>query len=374
MIKILAAPAEFYFRAGNYHVTYNLVKRIGKCDVKFCVLASKIDESAKKGLNNHELHELNTSLLQYPLKVWMYGKKLVKKFDIIHHISPFAVGKDFNLLALTANKPFVIGPVEIPHRFFEDEFKFLRIPVFAKLFRESRVRQGLSAKTFERCDVAIAVNNQTKRVLSNFVEKEKIEVIPFGVDVEKFKYTPPSKEPNILTVGYHIKRKGFDYLIRAMVDVVIEFKDAKLHIVGHGPQTSNLKRLVKELNLTKNVIFHGRVSDERLLQLYEHCRIFCHPSLSEAFSPVRLEAMASGKPIVATTSATGVEEMIENGKTGFLVPPADSEALADAILKLLSDYDLACRMGKKAREIVEEKYDWNIVAEKYYNVYLKLLS
>jgi glycosyltransferase involved in cell wall biosynthesis len=368
VMHILVAPAEFSFRAGNYHVTYNLVKRIGdKHNVKFCVLASKIDESAKKELNNHELHELNTSLLLYPLKVWMYGKKLVKRFDIIHHISPFAVGKDFNLLALTANKPFVIGPVEIPHRFFEDEFKFLRIPVFAKLFRESRVRQELSAKTLERCDVAIAVNNQTKRALENFIEKEKIKTIPIGVDTEIFSYTRPTNNHNILAVGVHIKRKGFDYLIEALFNVVKEFPDVRLHLTSVGPRTEHLKKLVGKLNLSKNVVFWGRVDDKKLLELYSMCRIFVHSSLSEGFCHTTLEAMAVGRPVVSTKTAGS--EMVEHGKTGFLVPPADSEALADAILKLLSDYNLACRMGKKAREIVEEKYDWNVVVEKYYNTY-----
>lgn len=72
------------------------------------------------------------------------------------------------MLALaTDDKPFVIGPIEIPHKFFEDEFEFLRIPIFAKLFKDSRVRRELSIKTLERCDVAVAVNNQTKKFLSN---------------------------------------------------------------------------------------------------------------------------------------------------------------------------------------------------------------
>ena len=372
MVKILVAPAEFTFRAGNYHVTYNLVKRI---KARFCILASRIHESAKRELKNQEIHELNTSLLLYPLKILIHGRKLVEKYDIIHHMSPFAIGKDFNLLALaTDNKPFVIGPIEIPHKFFEDEFELLRVPLFIKLFKDNKLRLKLSIKTLERCDVAVAVNNQTKKVLSNFVDKEKIEVIPFGVDTNKFRYTPPSEDLNILTVGYHIKRKGFEYLIKAMTYVVEEFKDAKLHMVGQGPRTPYLKKLVKELNLTENVIFHGRVSDDKLLQFYKQCRVFCHPSLSEAFSPVRLEAMASGKSIVATNVASGSEEMVEHGKTGFLVPPADSEALARAILKLISDYELAYRMGKRAREVVEKRYDWNVVAKKYYNVYLKLVS
>ena len=204
--------------------------------------------------------------------------------------------------------------------------------------------------------------------------KKNIEVIPFGVDTKTFRYSLQSKDYSILTVGYHIKRKGLEYLIKAMTYVVEEFKDARLHIVGIGPQTDNLKSLAKRLGLMNNIIFHGRVSENELLELYRKCRVFCHPSLSEAFSPVRLEAMASGKPIVATNVASGSEEMIKHGKTGFLIPPADSEALAEVVLKLFSDYELTYKMGKRAREVVEKRYDWNVVAEKYYNVYLKLIS
>ncbi len=368
-MRVLVAPAEFSFRAGNYHVTYNLVKRIG---ARFCVLTSKVDESARKNLKNQEIYELNTSLLAYPIKVWLYGRKFVEKCDVIHHMSPFAVGKDFNLLALTADKPFVIGPVEIPHRFFEDEFEFLRIPAFARLLRDSRLRQKLSAKTLERCDVAVAVNNQTKEVLSNFVDKKKIEVIPIGVDTKTFRYSPVPNNYEILSVGVHIKRKGFDYLIEALSSVVKELPDVRLHITSAGPRTEYLRTLVRKLNLNKNVVFWGRVDVKKLLELYRTCRIFVHPSLSEGFCHTTLEAMAAGRPVVSTKTAGS--EMVEHGKTGLLVSPADSEALAEATLKLLSDYDLACRMGKRAREVVEEKYDWNVVAEKYYSVYLKLVS
>ncbi len=371
MVKILVAPAEFSFRAGNYHVTYNLVKRI---KARFCILAGRIHESAKRELKNQEIHELNTSLLLYPLKILIHGRKFVKRYDIIHHMSPFAIGKDFNLLALaTDDKPFVIGPIEIPHKFFEDEFEFLRIPVFAKLFKDSRVRQKLSMETLERCDIAVAVNNQTKKILTNFVDKDKIEVIPIGVNTETFGYNPIPHNHDILSVGVHIKRKGFEYLIEALSIVIRELPNVRLHLTSIGPRTEHLKKLVRKLNLNKNVIFWGRVDDKKLLELYKICRIFVHPSLSEGFCHTTLEAMSTGRPVVSTKTVGS--EMVEHGKTGLIVPPADSEALAEAILKLLSDYDLAYKMGKRAREVVEKRYDWNIVAKRYYNnIYLKLIN
>jgi len=108
--------------------------------------------------------------------------------------------------------------------------------------------------------------------------------------------------------------------------------------------------------------------------MFKNCRVFCHPTLSDAFTPIRLEAMASGRPIVATTAASGASEMIEHMKTGFLVPPADSDALADALIKTLGDYELTCRLGAAARKKAEQKYDWNVIAKKYYEVYLEVLE
>lgn len=367
--KVLAAPAEFYFGANSYHVSYNLFKRI---NAKFYVFASKIDEKAKQQLNQAELHELNTSVLLYPPKVFFYARKLAKQVDLIHHISSFAIGKDFNLLALSNSKPFVTGPVEIPHKFFDDELKIMKMPAFAKLIKNNKLRRILSIKTLEKCDVAIAVNNQTKKHLLNFIDKGKIRAIPLGVDLDIFKYALPPQNHDILAVGWHIKRKGFDYLIEAMPTILKECPDAKLHVTSDGPQTSNLRMLVKKLNLNNSVIFHGRVNEEEILRLYKQCRVFCHPSLSEGFCHTTLEAMATGRPVVSTNTVGS--EMVEDGKTGFLVPTADSDTIADAILKIFSDDNLTYKMGVEARKRVEEEYNWNIIAKKYYGVYQEVIG
>lgn len=369
-MKVLLAPAEFYFNANNYHVSYNILRRI---NIKFYVFTNKISKEADQKLQPTIINELETSYILYPIQTYIKGRTIAKNVDLIHHLAPFAIEKDFNLLALSTSKPFIIGPIEIPHRFFDDELGIRKIPILAKLIRNSRLRRYLSVKTLERCDVAIAVNGETRDYLSRFVDESKIRVIPFGVDLDQFEYTQPPENYDILAVGIHIKRKGFDYLIEAMPQVLEEYPTARLHIASDGPQTPDLKRLARDLGLEDSVIFHGRVSDEELLRLYERCRVFCHPSLSEAFSPVRLEAMASGVPLVATTAASGASEMIEDGVTGFLIPPGDSDAITEGILKLFDDYDLTCRMARKAREKAEE-YDWDIVAEKYHDVYREVLE
>ena len=370
-MQILIAPAEFYFKPGNYHVTYNILKRV---PAKFKVLCGFVHPDIKKILTNSEIYEVGGPFFLYPFKIVTYGLKFVKDVQAIHHLSPFAIGKDFNLLALQTDKPFIIGPMEIPHKFFDDELEIFKIPKFLQKLKDIRLRLALSLKTMERCDVAIAVNRQTKRYLLDFIDKQNIKVIPLGVDTKMFRFSPVPNNHEILAVGMHIKRKGFEYLIEAMSEIVKDYPDAKLHMVGLGPQTQYLVHLTEKLGLSKHVIFHGRVSDEELLKLYKRCRVFCHPSLSESFSPVRLEAMAVGRPVVATTAASGSIEMIENGRTGFLVKPADVDALVNTIIKVLENYKLCKKMGKKAREIIEKRYSWDIVAKKYYKIYEELTT
>jgi len=170
----------------------------------------------------------------------------------------------------------------------------------------------------------------------------------------------------------HIKRKGFDYMIRAMPEIIQEYPDAELHIVSNGPRTPYLKRLAAKIGISKKVFFHGRVSDRKLLELYHSSRVFCHPSLSESFSPVRAEAMATGRPIVATNTASGAEELIDR-KCGILVKAADSSVLAEAVKKLFSDYRICIRMGWCGRKKVEKKYDWKLVVHKYSKLYESLV-
>jgi len=365
-MKVLLAPAEFYFEPGNYHVTFNILKRV---PAEFKVLCGVVNPDIKK-IPQAEIYELGKPFFLYPFKIAFYGLKF--NIQIIHHISPFAIGKDFNLLALRTDKPFIIGPIEIPHLLFDDELEMLKIPKILHRLKDSRLRTTMSVKTMERCDVAVAVNKQTKEYLLNFVDKKNIKVTPLGVDTGVFKFSSVPNNHEILTVGRHIKRKGHDYLIKAMTKVIKEYPDARLNITSNGPQTPHLKNLAKKLNLNKYIIFHDRVNDEELLRLYKQCRVFCHPSLSEGFCHTTLEAMATGRPVVSTN--TSGSDMVENGKTGFLVPTADSEAIADNILKILSDDKLTHKMGIEARKRVEEEYDWNIIAEEYYKLYKEMIT
>lgn len=228
-------------------------------------------------------------------------------------------------------------------------------------------------ETLDKADIIIAVNNTTRKIYGEIIgDRNRIKVIPIGVNLDEFIFSLPPLNFEILSVGALIKRKGFEYLIKAMPHILKEYPTARLHILGDGPRREYLEALVRKLGIEANVKFHGHIPKMKIIEFYKRCRVFVHPSLSESFSPVRLEAMASGIPLVATDAAVGADEMIDDRKTGFLIPPRDPEAIADRVLNLFSDDKLTYKIAIKAREKVEMNYDWNKIGEKYYTIYRKL--
>ena len=392
-ISILAAPVEQTLTDSRdrYSIGYNLISILAKeFGVKFHVITNvaKIQEN----LENVRIYEIRNNLDSLVKKKLIlkyhyakYAKEILRKekISIIHQMTTFAYTTGFSflpILHLTEDYPFIIGPAEARHLIFEDEYDILstshrsikKLEYWAGKNLYPLATSYLFKKTLHDCDILIAVNNETKKLFSKYISAKKIRVIPIGIHSNDFPYSPPPNNHEILVVGNLIKRKGHEYLIKAMSKFLKDFPDAMLHIVGDGPRRNYLEVLTKRLNLERNIIFHGFVSKEELLSLYKNCRVFCHPSLSEGFCHVTLEAMATGRPVVSTDNFGS--KMVEHGKTGFLVPPGDSEAIADAILKVLDDYELTYNMGIKARKKIEEEYDWHKVAEKYYGVYQEVIG
>jgi glycosyltransferase involved in cell wall biosynthesis len=321
----------------------------------------------------------------YFYKLFQYSKNFLRKHnvDLVHHFRPCYRGFDsINVLALTGllkETSFVAGPAEIPHVFTQDDYigimrksspminiEYLALQRLNNAFMVPLWRE-LFVSSFSECDAFIVAYEAARKLYSKLISRKKIVVIPYGVDLNTFKFSTPPKNYDILFVGNLIGRKGLDYLIRAMSKVKKEFPDAKLHIVGDGPQRIRLEALSERLRLQRNVIFHGRVNKDGLLHSYKNCRVFCHPSLSEGFCHTILEAMASGRPVVSTKTFGSC--MVEDGKTGFLVPIRDVDSLAEKILDLLNDYELTVKMALNAREKVEKEYDLVKMIEKYYKLY-----
>lgn len=173
------------------------------------------------------------------------------------------------------------------------------------------------------------------------------------------------------TVGRLVEIKQYDLLIRSFVQVAQSCLDAHLVFVGEGPEKSSLRQLAEGLGVGQRVHFVGYQTN---VNEYLHAmNCFALTSRSEGTPQAVLEASIARLPVVASRVG-GLPEIIDDGKTGLLVPPGDEEALTRAIMEVVQNKELACRLGEAASLRVHSKYGISRMAKEYHNYYLKLLA
>jgi len=213
-------------------------------------------------------------------------------------------------------------------------------------------------------------------------DEEKMTVILNGTDVRtdipadrssrlRDELGWPPGRPVVGTVARLHRQKGVASLLRAAPAILSAFPAARIAVVGDGPEGGRLRREASRLDLEGRFLFLGERKDAaEVMSLYD---VFVLPSLWEGLPFVLVEAAAWGKAIVAT-AVDGVPEILEDGKTGLLVPPNDPPALAEAIIKLLKDKTSARRLGELARALVPPRFPLRRMVEQTENLYLDVLG
>ena len=205
--------------------------------------------------------------------------------------------------------------------------------------------------------------------------RDRCLVSPLGVDHQRFHppATPYEGPPRLLFVGRLRYYKGLDTLLQALLLLP---GDVTLEVVGSGPMLAEWQALAGRLGVASRVHFRGEISDDALLGVYRHVTLFVLPAnaRAEAFGMVLLEAMASGLPCVTTEIGTGTSWIVQDGVTGFVVPPDQPEALARAIRRLLTDAALRQRMGQAARARVEAEFTQRAMVDRVLTVYREVAS
>ena len=224
----------------------------------------------------------------------------------------------------------------------------------------------------------IAVSEPAKHYASKHIRGE-FSVIPNGVDLKHFN---PQICPingyddgkiNIVFVGRLERRKGVKYLLHAYMRLKKENPNIRLIIVGPGVTLRRRYEWWMRYRKVKDVVFTGGVSYDELPRYYQTADIFCAPAVGkESFGIVLLEAMALGKPIVASSNP-GYSSVVKHGEQALLVPPHNSHAIADSISKLINDKDLRQRMGACGLETVKQ-YDWSVVARRILDYYRQVAN
>ena len=212
------------------------------------------------------------------------------------------------------------------------------------------------------------------------VEKEKIQVIPNGIEYNKFAKSQLSRDFRqkydingkiVLFVGQLQQRKGVQHLFRSAPQILKEVPDANFFIVGDGGFKKNLVEISNNLGIKGRVKFTDFLPIEELLEVYASADVFVLPSAFEGLPTVILEAMASGKPIVAT-NVGGISSIVKEGVNGFVIDYENLEQLAKSITIILTDEKLAKIMGENGREIAKN-CDWSVISKKIEHVYQEVL-
>lgn len=230
--------------------------------------------------------------------------------------------------------------------------------------------------------IAVSHALMLEGIEGKILKPEKVTVIHNGLDIEDY-HKPCDVEGKRKELGVYDARhvigtitrmeaqKAVHHFIAAISIVLQKFPDLKVLIAGSGPLKEEIKEMITRLSLEGNIKLLGWRNDAP--DVIAALDIFCQSSLWEGCPMVLLEAMANDKPIVAT-DVGGVREIVEDRITGILVPPADPNALAEAISRLLIDKVMAEGMGRSGRERVEQFFTLDLMLQRYERLYLDLLE
>ena len=375
-----------YLPGGEYQIAHAIVSRLARRGHRLYVLAPL--KRLRQEIPNVTVCEIegynfveSDSYWHYHWRWWTFSaiaywkaRRLCKlrQIDIIHHIRPSFPVKFSLCWALST--PFVIGPLDLPWRASGrgDAVRWQRHgfvdPLLDRVLDRLNMTLGryLWRKTLERA-FAVPISVQGAQDMLP-LQHQDAALIPLGVDTDRFCPPREVQKSEILFAGMLERRKGLDYLLRALPAVLKRIPGAHLTVVGGGRSDAEFRRLAEEMGVSKHVTFEGAIPFDRVATYYQRCEVFCLPSLGEPFGISLLQAMSCGKPVVSTR-AGGVPDFVEDGRSGILVPPADAEQLADALQRLLGDAELCRRIGTYNRQICLERFSWDAVADRLEEVY-----
>jgi len=241
------------------------------------------------------------------------------------------------------------------------------------IYHHSYVLPKLLKQLMVNADAVTAPSTQTLNEAQDFTGVEvgdRGSVIHNGVEFEEFATAQPEHRhrPYLMAAGRHVHPKGLDVLIDAYRLVLQRHPEAPdLVIAGDGEERTELEARAAAHGIADRVEFVGRCDRERMARLFKGCTLFVLPSRHEASPLVNVEAMAAGKPVIATCVG-GVSEVVIDGVTGLLRSPGDPVGLADGVCRLLEDPTLAEQLGKAGSRSAAS-FGWQSVSEQYDSVY-----
>ena len=307
------------------------------------------------------------------VRSWKEIKRLcsIQSYDIVH--GHYQIG---NLLACMLKMhtviPYAIRTVHTPLEWGTGWIAWLA--------RQTLTRWFFPAVMDMQIGVSPVIVQQIERYPGARIYKRPIRMIPNALSEpylelaqkNRLQPSPLNYGPKyvITSIGRITHLKGYQYLIQAMPAILELLPEAELWLVGDGPELSHLKRLAEKLGINDQIRFLGQ--QQNVSDWLQKTDVFVLPSLMEAMPTVILEAMACGVPVIAS-NLPGLQEIITDGRTGWLVTPKKSQALAEKVVVALTAPDLRNSIRGAALDTLE-RYSLNKIAVDYYEVYQQLFS
>jgi len=312
----------------------------------------------KVGLHKKQLHYWRkTEVLEWLLKAGFHYRRLLREndYDLAHAFFGFPTG--WLCYRRSHKLPYIISlrGSDVPgeHARLKLDYKILG-PAFRAIWKKA--------------SSLVACSEGLKNRALNFMPSASIDVIPNGVDLERFSPSETAAETQnlrLLTVGRLSVTKRVEILIDAVDILSSQGCQILLKIVGGGQMQQKLKQIVNEKNLDNIIEITGRIDAEDMPEVYRQNDIFISASKLEGMSNAMLEAMASGLPIIAAR-CEGTEELIAGN--GLVIENATAEEIAKAIKILIDDRQLRNQMSIAAIQQAQQ-FTWELIAEKYLNLY-----
>lgn len=310
-----------------------------------------------------------------PLPPWRKTKSLLSRLPSVSQLYRLLVKEHIQLVHIN-------DMWWVPQGYWAS--RLAKVPCVAHIRQELEPRR-IRQYRLRDLRILLAVSGRVKQQLEHGgVEPERIKVLYSGLTVSqrdrcvsgeaiRERYGIQPDQPVIGTVAHLFPRKGYEYLLTALVKVRETIPSVKCLIVGHGDQeyTAQLQGLMRNLDLDETVLFVGNQAD--VWPYIEVMDIMVLPSIMEGFGIALLEAMALGKPVVAT-HVGGIPEVVEDGVTGRLVAPRDSASLALEILSLLGDPEKRQQMGQAGITRVKEMFTTKQFGHQLMEIYDELLE
>lgn len=212
---------------------------------------------------------------------------------------------------------------------------------------------------------------------------DKLQVIPNGVDINKFdgierdyefrRNYASDNEKIVMFVGRLVQEKGVSILIDAVPKILHYYNDVKFVIAGKGPQLDYLKDKANQMGIAHKIYFTGYVADDKLLKLYKCADVAVFPSTYEPFGIVALEGMVSGIPVVVS-DVGGLGEIINHGHDGMKAYVGNANSLGDSILSLLYDSQLAQKCVQNAFKKIKTVYNWDVISKQVVKLYKEVIK